>query len=349
VAIDASQDTKPIEVPDGVDRVYCHVSYSGMSLGPIELPVFDGLVSPYVLEDTIAAEYAWQILGLFFDQNLYGSLERTSDGTNRWSRNGCVLATGIDRGDAAFHDTVGWAVFLQELWNRPSWSVDQFYEGGEKQKVDEPIHCGSNLTVEVSDDVRRVICDSPELELSVEIGGTSLGALKVSVGNDGLSEKALISTICLYGAMELCRLVVRQALIGQPPAGPSLRRRLAERAQGLRTKPDPTGLPPDNPILSIGRAALADVVTPDASCVCIPRHHGPLGTSVSRRAELPGSVLDEVVTSCAEGGLPLVRSNAPSSQMRIFYAPDLVQRTDVTSGKVAELREPADDFLFGRG
>jgi peptidoglycan/xylan/chitin deacetylase (PgdA/CDA1 family)/2-polyprenyl-3-methyl-5-hydroxy-6-metoxy-1,4-benzoquinol methylase len=149
--------------------------------------------------------------------------------------------------------------------------------------------------------------------------------------------------------MELCKLAVRQALVGKPVAGAMLRERIASSARLLRTKPDPTRLADDSLIMSIGRAALADIVTPDASCVFIPRCQGPLGTSSSRRAQLPGNMLEEVLRYSTGTGLPLVLCNAPSARTRIFYSPDLVRRAHAISSNLAQSTEPVRDVHFGRG
>jgi peptidoglycan/xylan/chitin deacetylase (PgdA/CDA1 family) len=348
IRVEATDSIPDVQPPPETDRLYCSVTYNGADVGMLELPVFDGLVSRYILEDAIAAEFAWPILGHYFHQTVYGLLERSSDGSNSWSRNGCTLATGIDRDDPWFHDTVGWAVFLQELWNRPCWSGDQFYEGGPQEDGIEQVHCGSSLTVEVSDEVRGVVCESPELELAITIGGATLGVFNVSVGEGGLSAKALISAISLYGGMELCRLAVRQALVGRSVAGATLRERLAESARILRTMPDPTRLPDDSAILSIGRAALADLITPDASCVFIPRYAGPLGTSASRRAQLPGSIWGDVQRCSAATGQPLVDCSVPFARTRVLYSPDLIGRAERTPSRITELAEAANDPLFGR-
>ena len=348
IRVETTEPLLDVRTPTETDRLYCSVTYNGADLGTLELPVFDGLVSHYVLEDATAAEFAWQILGHYFHKTLYGSLERSSDGANSWSRKGCVLATGINRDDPGFHDTVGWAVFLQELWNRPSWSGDRFYQDGPPESCAETTHCGARLAVEVSDEVRGVVCEFPELELAITIGGASLGILNVPVRDGGLSARALISAISLYGGMELCRLAVRQALLGKPVAGATLRERLAESARRLRTTPDPTRLPNDSTILSIGRTALTDLITPDTSVVFIPRYPGPLGTSTSRRAQLPGSISGDVQRYLTRAGRPLVACDRHSTQTRVFYSPDLIRRAEKMSSRVTESAEPANDFLFGR-
>ena len=353
ICLETTDSIPDVQTPREADRLYCSVTYNRVELGTLELPVCDGFVSRYVLQDAIAAEFAWPILGHYFHSTVYGSLERSSDGSDSWSRNGCTFATGIHGNDPWFHDKIGWAVFLQELWNRPCWTGEQFYEGGWQEDDLDPVQCGSSLVVEVSDEIRGIICEFPELELAITIGGASLGVLNVPVREGRVSAKALISAISLYGGMELCRLAVRQTLVGKPVAGESLRERLAESAQRFHRKADPTRLPVDSPIMQIGRAAVADTISPNAGSVVIPRYGGPLGTSASRRAELPGSVLDDVLRHSAADAIPLVHCSGPSARTRIFYSPDLVCGT-VRSAKAkprnsTELTESARDLLFGRG
>src|SRR5215471_17228602 len=69
--LDAACPIPDIESPDNADRLACEVTYAGTALGTVELPMFDGFVSSYVLEDAIAAAFAWELLGRYLRVNLY--------------------------------------------------------------------------------------------------------------------------------------------------------------------------------------------------------------------------------------------------------------------------------------
>jgi hypothetical protein len=68
------------------------VELEGGALGSIELPVCDGLVPNYVLVDVIAAEFAWTILGRFFQQTVYREIEVRKDpqGVSIWRADLCL-------------------------------------------------------------------------------------------------------------------------------------------------------------------------------------------------------------------------------------------------------------------
>lgn len=70
-SLDAALPIQDIRTDEGKHRLSCRVSYDHLPLGSIEVPVFEGFVSSYVLQDAIAAEFAWEILGEYFRHTLY--------------------------------------------------------------------------------------------------------------------------------------------------------------------------------------------------------------------------------------------------------------------------------------
>src|SRR4028118_1444605 len=57
----------------GAERLHCLVEMEGTELGRLELPICDGLVASWVIKDAIAAQYAGQILGRFFEHTVKSS------------------------------------------------------------------------------------------------------------------------------------------------------------------------------------------------------------------------------------------------------------------------------------
>src|SRR5438093_7660284 len=70
--------TAPIEdlvLPDLLERLWCDVTVAGEPLGSLQLPVCDGVVPACVLKDAIADQFGWAILGRFFADSIYPTLQ----------------------------------------------------------------------------------------------------------------------------------------------------------------------------------------------------------------------------------------------------------------------------------
>jgi peptidoglycan/xylan/chitin deacetylase (PgdA/CDA1 family) len=364
VTIEATQPLQPLTTPPGTERVRCMVLYNREALGDFELPVFNDFLSCYVLEDAIAAEFSWAILGGYLRHAVYESLDlAVEDGVRIWRRDGLVVATGVpDRDDPAFHDSIGWAVLLQELWNRPAWAVERFYGPNRSEPNTAPLQCEDSTIVEVCEELHELACSSHEIELIATVGGAALGVLRIPVEAGRVSVDSLICAITTFGGLELCRVVVRQALIGRPLAGPTLRERLAESSDRLRSLPEiipatPETIPATNDasILPVGRAAVSDAVPSGSSCLLVPRHRNAVGTSASRRAHLPSTVMQEVIQCAEVEQSPLVMVGADVFSPNVVYAPDLLLRrarehmSTVPSNIRTSPTIVADEPYFGRG
>ena len=79
----------------------------------MDLPICDGFVPGYVIADAIAAEFAWQILGLYFERTLYDTLtvKREEADFSLW-RGGVRLTEALPIDERSLreqaHDRVGW-------------------------------------------------------------------------------------------------------------------------------------------------------------------------------------------------------------------------------------------------
>jgi hypothetical protein len=69
------------------------------------------MVAASVLADAVAAQFAWQIIDRFFQRN------RCEKGNKLWE-------TLLE----PFHAKHDWTLFLQELWGRPHWHLEDFYK-----------------------------------------------------------------------------------------------------------------------------------------------------------------------------------------------------------------------------
>jgi peptidoglycan/xylan/chitin deacetylase (PgdA/CDA1 family)/GT2 family glycosyltransferase len=283
--------TEPVEdvVAPGCERLVCDVLVEGEFLDTLELPVCDGRVPGPVLADAIADELFWPLLKAFFERTVPGY-------------------------PAEDHDRVGWEVMLQELWDRPEWSIEQFYNpetadvpaGGRAPAAVPPV-------VEISDDLPSFVTSEPWLELVATVGGSPLGTVAVGARASRVSTQAVRSAIMFAGGVEIARAAVRAGLIGRPlSSGPSLRGRLAEAA-----------------------ASGCDNGWSDAHALVLCRRSPhTIGTSASRRAALPAATATLLLESAAALGEP-AREPLNGRVAAAFYAPDQI----VPNGHPAAARE----------
>jgi peptidoglycan/xylan/chitin deacetylase (PgdA/CDA1 family) len=237
--VEVSELISDIKVPQIFDRLCCTIKLEGIELGVrdlqlntipilwlllrqynsmagllflrksiIELPVCDGIVSARVLEDAIAANFAWEIIKRFFQQN---------PATPQFE----------------------WTLFLQEIWNRPNWLEAYFYN---QETADEAYTISLDkdlIAIEVSEELPNIKVELSEINVLVKVGGVAVGIVTVAVENNFISSQKLRSTITQNSGYELCVACVREALLGKPINGEmSLRSRLASSARQRSNLPD---------------------------------------------------------------------------------------------------------------
>ena len=144
-----------------------------------------------------------------------------------------------------------------------------------------------------------------------------------------MSADRLLATITLLGGFELCRIAVREGIIGRAIDGSSLRARLAERAsQPLPAKAD---MHVSDSVLteSEARRVLLHLGAPAAGAVLIGgRADYPLGFSASRRASLPTAAAPAALEWAAAERLALASTpDGNGTPGWLGYGPDLLGRT----------------------
>ena len=290
----------PVELTDGigelpllgeVERLRCVVRLAGGLVGSFETAVCDGIVSPAVLADRVVAELAWSILGFVYD-NARTNGSKSGDEDGRWE------------------------FFLRELWGR-DWPEADFYDprrdSGHAELRDAE---HGPLLVEVADELPDVRAHRRKLQVVPTLAGVPLGVVQVPASGGVVRAQALRAAITTAAGLELCRIALREGVLGHPLAPePPLRARLAAAASA--------------------RASARHENGSDATVVLGRRAPWEIGTSVSRRALLPvGAVAD--VTAAAETASEPVR--APREAARaLVYEPEAFD-SEAPSG--CEVRPP---------
>ncbi|MEG3967921.1 sulfotransferase [Microcoleus sp. T2B6] len=284
------------DLPQIYDRLCCTIKLEGIKLGIIELPICDGMVAALVLADAVAAQFAWPILDRFFQRN------RCEKGNKLWET---VLKP--------LHPKHDWTLFLQELWGRPNWYLEDFYKPESGEGVPTITLEKDLIAVEVSEEFANIKVELSAIDVLVKVGGVAVGIVTVAVENNFVSAQKLRSTINRNIGFELCVAAVREALLGKPLNGKQwLRSRLASCAQQRSNLPD-----------SLNAAGAGGIYPQNA--VIFGRRSGAIGTSVSRRASLPAAALPEIESAAAIAGEPTMHIPQENEfPKQVFYAPEIM-------------------------
>ncbi|MEG4218788.1 sulfotransferase [Microcoleus sp. Pol14C6] len=296
VTVEVTEPISDIYALQICDRLSCTIKLEGIKLGIIELPICDGMVAAAVLADAVAAQFAWLILDRFFQRN------RCERGNKLWE----TLLEPLH----AKHD---WTLFLQELWGRPHWHLEDFYKPEIAEEVPTITIEKDLIAVEISEEFANIKVELSEIDVLVKVGGVAVGIVTVAVENNFVSAQKLRSTITRNMSFELCVTAVREALLGKPLNGKQwLRSRLASCAQQRSNLPDSLNAPG------------AGGIYPQ-NAVIFGRRSGAIGTSVSRRASLPAAALQEIESAAAIAGEPTMQIPQENEfPKQVFYAPEII-------------------------
>lgn len=317
VLIEVTQPVVDIVPPMEIERLYGFVTVAGQLLGSIELPVCDGRVSQLVLKDCIAAQFCWQILEHFYEKVHYSQQFVQTD-------------TGVV--EKSLHDQIGWTTFLQDLWDRPNWTQADFYDALRLDPSTKILQLETNeLIIEASQPLPDVEVSSADLKVVLTVGGIAFGQFVVQTDTGKVSAQALRSALTLAGGIELCRVSVREAYIGQSiTQAATIRQRLQIVAQQ--------------------RSAIAN--TAQATCstlvseafegmphrLVLGQRHQLFGSSSSRWASLPAETAKDMEAMAAVVGEAIAYS--PDSHQpiqQVVYAPDALSFAQLEQSHPADL------------
>lgn len=335
IRVDLGEPISDVVPPGSVERLHCSVDFEGEKLGTLELPVFERIVPRYVLEDALAAEFGWRILYRFFRCTIFQQLDtkKSENGLSAW-RGSLMIANALMEDDNNFYqslfDQAGWTIFLQELWGRPDWSLDCFYnrdllvESNSIRNADD-----GWLEIEVSQEVPSVHVLGNELKIVPKVGGVPIGVVRLPVEDSFVRAQVIRALVTKECGFELCRAAVREALLGKSIAKElSFRDRLAAlAAQRSSSVVIPCS---KNGIVAPGcLASIIGAVFPEKNKMVLPRRlPGAIETSVSRRAVLPGQTAQQLAVAAETNGEPVAEllRNGDGFQC-VIYAPELIYRS----------------------
>jgi len=296
VAVEVTEPISDIYALQICDRLSCTIKLEGIKLGIIELPICDGMVAASVLADAVAAQFAWQILDRFFQRN------RCEKGNKLWES---LLEP--------LHPKHDWTLFLQELWGRPHWHLEEFYNPEIAEEVPTITLEKDLIVLEISEEFANIKVKLSEIDVLVKVGGVAIGIVTIPVKNNFVSAQKLRSTITRNSGFELCVATVREALLGQPLDGEmSLRSRLTSAARKRSNQPD-----------CLNAEGSGGIYPPNA--VMFGRREGAIGTSISRRAAFPAAALREIASAAAIAGEATMQIPLENElHKQVFYAPEIL-------------------------
>ncbi|MBD0288145.1 MAG: polysaccharide deacetylase family protein, partial [Flavisolibacter sp.] len=308
MCIEITSPLPDVHPPAVAERLICVVEMEGKNLGEVELPVYDGLVPTWLLKDAVAAQFAWQILGKFFENTVYK--RQLSGGEND------------DEGFAAqveeVHNRIGWTVFLQQLWGRPDWPADRFYDAQYlEENMVQTLEASALPAIEVSAGLPAIEMADEKFSAIFTAGGVAVGVIHLSVSNNTISPQAIRVAITTAGGFELCRVCVREALIGKPFNSTSLRERLAQAAEQRAT------------IIGIANVSLPFLPGENIiilQSLVLGRRTGLIGSSVSRRALLPIGAAGALIKMVQAANETIEQLHVSDGQPdHILYMPEFIQ------------------------
>jgi peptidoglycan/xylan/chitin deacetylase (PgdA/CDA1 family)/protein-L-isoaspartate O-methyltransferase len=227
----------------GVERILCGVRFGEERLGDVEVPVVDGWMPARVLADAIVAAHAWDLLRAFLERHVHPALEIERDGRRaRVARGGRTLFDGeLDPARTpreGLHDRIGWILFLQELWEAPELGEEGFYDGevdgGDGARRQRAV-LGRRAGVEIGEPLPTLWTARRRLDVSVAVAGAPVAVVRCETPRGGISLARLRRTLLVEAGWELCRAVLREAIVLGPggEAG-TLHARLAAGGAGER-------------------------------------------------------------------------------------------------------------------
>jgi glycosyltransferase involved in cell wall biosynthesis/peptidoglycan/xylan/chitin deacetylase (PgdA/CDA1 family) len=335
-----------VRVPSGAERLVILPTIAGEPLEPIDLPAFDAVVPQLVVRDAIADRHAWRILGRFLEPLVYDRCDWRTDqeDVSAWLDGRC-LARGLPQADAehraALHDVAGWALFLDatrsegdDRRDTTSAAADGVSRAVAATVTDRGVaHAGDDwVEVELLNGVPVLPPPSRDCTVALTLCGAGVSVFSLRPEDTSTAEVMRQRLTDLAG-FELCRVAVRETLIGAPWAGAtSLSAHLrAALARASHTPGDIESrhvrLVPDDAIVATHwtTTAARHLAVTSSGAVVARRPHGVVGTSASRITTFPTSLRQVVIDQAHRAGTPVVEIGAGASgTQQVSYAPDLL-------------------------
>ncbi|MGB7160305.1 MAG: glycosyltransferase, partial [Tepidisphaeraceae bacterium] len=214
--LDVCSPIEDLTLPAPIERVRIRVELDGKKLDELTLPVVAGIVPADVIADAMADRCFWPILGAYFAKTIYPTLRVERDGeTASLFRGTFPLAGKLPAADPfageAVHAAADWTLMLQELFGRPNWPSDRFYDPNFVEEWrGSKVSCNAGrVTIELSRELPDVRTPMPLLQVMPTVGGAPLGVVPIKVSNGLVKAQQIRSAVICSTGVDLCRAIVR--------------------------------------------------------------------------------------------------------------------------------------------
>lgn len=331
-----------VEPGHGVERGLFSLRLAGRPIEDVEVAVIDGWLPARVLADALVADTAWEILRVFLERHVHPELEiERLGGLLRVHRAGHLIFEGeasptLDPLED-LNDQVGWTLFLQELWDRPSFSGTDFYDDGSRWRRDAgPVRVvkGDRVTLDIAEPLPGLRArHGGTVTVDVRVAGVPLNTVVCEAGKGWISTHQLRKAILIGAGYELLRSVLREGLL---LAGELVQGTLHERLAQVLTERRVAGCDRNGrTIWDPGKAAGAK-----GSLAVVGRAGGADGTSASRWMVFPAGAADRRLALAGRDGDPIERTSSDESVGHLLCAP-------ITGrGRTTNTRATSDESLL---
>jgi hypothetical protein len=235
-AVEVTRALPPFSPPRGTAICRFEVWLEGGYLGAVELSSAESSTSERVAKG-IARAFAWPILGRYFAYHLFPTLEKAEGeaGVSLWRgplHLGNVAPAEPDIFWANAWNEIGWQLFLQEIWRRPSWPAAYFYDQALVEPGERPTQeIESSITLALAQPLPDLLVNGAEAAVTLTVAGELVAAITLPVLAARIPAQRLRMELTQAADFDLCRAVVQWALLGRPLTEPtSLLDRLRTRA-----------------------------------------------------------------------------------------------------------------------
>ena len=187
----------------------------------------------------IAEEFAWTILGEYAERHLLPQLQLVvgTTGVSVWRDDVHLVTLPPTKPEALWEmawNEVGWVLFLQEIWDRPTWPNSYFYdvallEPGKRTEM----QVETAVTLNLSDLWPDLLVPGKAVTATLAVAGEAVASCTLPATDGRIAAHALRANLTQAAGFDLCGAVVQYALLERPLADPtSLRQRLQEKCGG---------------------------------------------------------------------------------------------------------------------
>lgn len=220
VEVELTRPLAHIHRPEaGVTTLRCEVTAVGQPLGHVTLAIGPDGAPPAAIACAIAQAHAWPILGSYFHHTIYSRLRTVvqKDGVSVW-RNGHNLAAALPQTHDyknVLHDTAGWLLLLQTLWDRPQWTEADFYNSDKEEPAAARKIVSHGKTAVNLLEIPDLIVSQPQVTVVFTIGGTAQGEVVLTPENGIVRAQQIRAAILHQAQVQLAQWVVHHGLIGR--------------------------------------------------------------------------------------------------------------------------------------